>query len=99
MSSIKSFQGGKVIVITDDSANKPTPIFCRVCDFAMKNLSEDSESFQKHGICSRCDGRFTNYPGVDWSSEHTLPANIAKDMWDDYIKERLLLSTPIINFK
>jgi len=99
MSSIKSFQDGRVIVIVDESSNKPTPIFCDVCKFPMKNLSEDSQSFQKHGVCSRCDGRFTNYPGIDWNTESAIPMNVAKDMWDDYMKERLLLSKPIINFK
>lgn len=99
MSSINSFQNGKVVVIVDESSNKPTPIFCNVCEFPMKNLIEDSVSFQKHGVCSKCDGRFTNYPGVDWTSLDKLPALIAKEMWDEYMQERLLLSKPIFNFK
>lgn len=99
MSNITSFRDGRIVVITQDSCGEPTPLFCPSCKFPMKNLIEDPSVFRKHKVCSECDGRFTNYPGVSWQDESKHPKVIALEFWNEYLEERRILSRSIINFK
>ncbi len=97
--SIESFQDGRIVVIRQNTCSVPTPLFCSSCKFPMKNLVEDPEAFKKHGVCSCCDGRFTNYPGVSWSDQSKHPSIVATEFWNEYLEERRILSRSIINFK
>jgi len=99
INSIESFQDGRIIVITQNSCNIPTPLFCPCCKFPMKNLVEDPQAFKNHGVCSHCDGRFTNYPGVSWKDKSMYPEIVASAFWNEYLEERRILSRSIINFK
>lgn len=99
-SRIKSFRDGKVVVIhSHENANKTTPLFCSCCNFPMKSPLDDAISFQKYGVCSKCDNRWTNFPKIDWEKEDFHPKVISPEFWEEYIAERQLLSKPIINFK
>lgn len=96
---VESYNNGKVIVLIETEPKQTTPLFCPVCEFPMKAPLDDAISFQKYGCCSKCDQRWTNFPGLEkWlSSKH--PSEISKEFWDEYIEERRLFSRPLLTFK
>lgn len=97
---IKSYRDGKVVVIQSDAnTNTTTPLFCSCCNFPMKSPLDDAVSFQKHGVCSKCDNRWTNFPKVDWKKEDCHPKVVSPELWEEYTIERQLLSKPLITFK
>lgn len=96
MKSIVEKMNGSVIVVSSKDEADIVPLFCYLCKHPMKT-ADDALSYRKHGVCSKCDGRWTNYPGVDWQKEE-LPDFESED-WAEYINERSLLARPLITFK
>lgn len=93
---VKSLDGGKIVIVKPIDMTTIVPLFCYVCEFPMKT-ADDSISFRKHGVCSRCDGRWTNHRDVSWK-EGKLPDKSSED-WQEYITLRALLSRPLIILK
>lgn len=88
---------GKVIVIVSKDFEKTTvPLFCPVCEFPMKT-KEDGLSYRKHGCCEKCDNRWTDTKGVNWS-EGKYPDKTSEE-WLEYYNYRLIMSRPIIRIK
>jgi len=67
-----------------------------MCEFPMKTI-EDSIAFRKNGVCSHCDGRWTNDKRVSWS-EGRLPDK-SWDDWKEYIALRAIYARLLITFK
>lgn len=94
---LDGIKNGKVLVL-DTLEKSVTPLFCPICQFPMKSPLDDAISFSEHGCCSKCDQRWTNFPGMDWKSG-SHPSEINREFWDEYLEERRLLSKPLIIFK
>lgn len=94
--SIESLNDGKVIVVSSMDPKSIVPIFCSCCTFPMKS-AEDSVSYRKHKVCSKCDGRWTNHPDVDW--ENGIGPDKTSELWEEFIIERAILARPIIKFE
>lgn len=106
-SSIKTLNNGMVVVIQGTA----TPgLFCTSCSYPLKTM-EDSASFKKHRVCSRCDDRWSFSPGVDWQDQDKTPQALARSgyvykghldykvEWNEYLDERKLLSRPNLTLK
>jgi hypothetical protein len=91
---IKSMLNDKLILVAPADTSNVVPLFCPCCEFPMRS-SEDGVSFRKQGVCSHCDNRWTNKPGVSWPAG---PDKSSED-WETYIKYRNTLSKPVITFK
>jgi len=91
---IKMLSDGKVVVVAPEDTSNIIPLFCSCCEFPMRN-ADDSVSYRKYGICSKCDSRWTSKPGIEWPNG---PEKTTKE-WQEYIENRLTLEKPVINFK
>lgn len=91
---IKTLCDGKLVLSAPYDTSSLVPLFCPCCAYPMKS-SEDSISFRKHGVCSACDNRWTNKPGIVWPDG---PDKSSKE-WAEYITQRTLTSRPVIVFK
>ena len=91
---VKLLFGGKVAIVAPNDTSNIVPLFCSCCKFPMKD-SDDSISYRKHGVCSKCDNRWTGKPGVTWPDGPDL----SSDEWQKYIETRVLLEKPVINFR
>lgn len=91
---IKILHGGEIAVIAPEDTSSIIPLFCFCCELPMKD-SSDSISYRNNGVCGKCDDYWTNRPGINWPDG---PDKESKE-WENYLKERLLLESPVINFK
>lgn len=91
---IKLLHNGAIAVIAPEDASSIIPLFCPCCEISMKD-SNDSISYRKKKICNKCDDYWSGRPGVFWPNG---PDKKSKE-WKNYIKERLLLESPVINFR
>lgn len=93
---ILSLENGKIIVIRPKDMSTIVPLFCRCCSFPMKTM-DDSISYRKHQVCSKCDDRWTNDKKVDWKTA-LLPDKSSED-WIEYIELRAFYAKTIITYR
>lgn len=91
---VKILFDGKVAIVSPEDTSNIVPLFCSCCEFPMKD-SDDSISYRKHGICNKCDSRWTNKPGIKWPNG---PDRTSEE-WQKYIQKRAMLEKTVINFK
>lgn len=83
--TIETLMNGQLVVVRPEDTSEIVPLFCKICAYAMKTL-EDSIAYRKVGVCSKCDGRWTNDKRVSWTEgKHPGPE---WEEWAEYIKER-----------
>jgi len=91
---IETLMDGRLVIVRPENTTETVPLFCKICAFAMKTL-EDSIAYRKVGVCSKCDGRWTNDRRVNWE-EGRHPGPDWED-WADYMVERgISARAPII---
>lgn len=97
--TIELKNNGKVVVVFDEFTKaQQVPLFCSVCNFAMKTI-DDSISFREKGCCSKCDIYWSFKVGVDLSNPSLYPSKLFLEEWKEYIKDREINSRPILIFK
>lgn len=95
---IQSLCGGALLLSKDKTQETSTvPVYCACCRFPMITM-EDSLSFRKVGVCSKCDGQWTNFPGVDWSIPGRGPKKDSLE-WAEYMEIRALYAKPILKLR
>lgn len=96
--SLVSLCDGRLLVLKEKGLETSTvPIYCACCFLPMTTM-EDSISFRKVGVCSRCDGTWTNYPGIDWSLSEKWPRKDTPE-WLEYMEIRVLYAKPILKLR
>ena len=91
---IETLMNGQLVVVKPEDTSEIVPLFCKICAYAMKTL-EDSIAYRKVGVCSKCDGRWTNDKRVNWE-EGRYPGRELEE-WAEYITERgISARSPII---
>lgn len=93
---IESLHEGKVVVVKPADESNIVPLFCKLCCYPMKTI-EDSISYRKVGVCSHCDGRWTNDRRVDWASDITPQKEWEE--WVEYIEIRRISARSPISFR
>lgn len=97
--TIELKNNGKVVVVFDEFTKaQQVPLFCPVCDFAMKTI-DDSISFRDKGCCSKCDVYWSFKIGIDLRKPDDHPNKLFPEEWNEYIKDREINSRPILIFK
>ena len=93
---IESLHDGKIVVVKPIDQSNIVPLFCQFCCYPMKTI-EDSISYRKVGVCSHCEGRWTNDRRVD------LKGNMFPDKnweeWAEYIDIRRISARSPISFR
>jgi len=93
---IENLHDGKIVVVKPTDTSNIVPLFCHLCCYPMKTV-EDSISYRKVGVCSYCDGRWTNDRRIN------LKENIFPDKnweeWAEYIEIRRISARSPISFR
>ena len=93
---IESLHEGKVIVVKPTDQRSIVPLFCYLCCYPMKTI-EDSISYRKVGVCSHCDGRWSNDRRVDLKANKYPDKNWEE--WLEYIDIRRISARSPISFR
>ena len=94
--TVETLMDGQLVVVKPEDTSEIVPLFCKICAHAMKTL-EDSIAYRKVGVCSKCDGRWTNDRRVNWE-EGRHPSHEWEE-WVEYIKDRRIMANPPIIFR
>jgi hypothetical protein len=93
---IESLHNGKIVVVKPVDTSNIVPLFCKLCNYSMKTI-EDSICYRKVGVCSHCDGRWSNDKRVDWTAEK-YPQRDWEE-WNEYIEIRSISARSPISFR
>lgn len=94
--TIESLHDGKIVVVRSIDKSNIVPLFCELCHYPMKTV-EDSISFRKVGVCSHCDGRWTNDKRIDWDTKRYPDPDWSE--WAEYIEIRRISARSPISFR